>query len=74
MTTKVSGDDKEGREETTMAAQVDRDLCTGCGSCVEACPVDAIRLEADTAVLDAETCTECGVCVSECPVEAISLP
>lgn len=57
-----------------MAAQVNRELCTGCGSCVEACPVEAIHLENDKAVIDEEACTECGACVAECPVEAITLP
>lgn len=57
-----------------MAAKVDKEQCTGCGTCVEACPLEAIKLENEKAVVDEETCTECGSCVSECPLEAISLP
>ena len=57
-----------------MAAKVNKEKCTGCGSCVEACPVEAIKLENEKAVIDEEECTECGVCVDECPEEAISLP
>ncbi len=63
---------KEGG--STMAAKVDKDKCTGCGTCVEACPLEAIKLENEKAVVDEETCTECGSCVSECPLEVISLP
>ena len=58
-----------------MAAQVDKDECTGCGICVETCPVEAIALnDNDIAEVDEEACTECGACVDECPSEAISLP
>jgi ferredoxin len=42
--------------------QFDRDLCTGCGMCVEVCPHAVFRLEADHAVLvDRDACIECGV-------------
>ena len=56
-----------------MAAIVDKEKCTGCKSCVEVCPVDAIKIENDKAVISDE-CVECGACVNECPSEAISLP
>lgn len=56
-----------------MAAKVDPDKCTGCGACVDACPVEAISLNDDVAVVDEDTCTECGLCVDECPNDAISL-
>ena len=32
-----------------MAIKIDQDLCTGCGTCVEACPVDAISIQDDKA-------------------------
>jgi Fe-S-cluster-containing hydrogenase component 2 len=56
-----------------MAAKVDADKCTGCGLCVEACPVEAISLENDKAKVDEGACVDCGVCASECPNEAISV-
>ena len=56
----------------TMAAIVDIEKCTGCGTCVDTCPVQAITVE-DKAVVDKENCIECGVCVDGCPEEAISL-
>jgi len=57
-----------------MAAKVDTAKCTGCGDCVEVCPLEAISLNDGKAVIDKDTCTECGLCVDECPNDAISLP
>ncbi len=52
-------------------AVVNRQKCTGCGSCIDVCPVGAIVLE-DVAVVG-PSCTGCGLCASECPNGAISL-
>lgn len=56
-----------------MAAQIDADKCTGCGECVESCPLDAIELQDDKAVVDEDVCGDCGACVDVCPSEAISV-
>ena len=56
-----------------MAAKVNAELCTGCGTCVEACPVEAISLVDGKAKVDGDTCIDCGACVGECPTEAISV-
>lgn len=55
-----------------MVAIVDEEKCTACGTCVEACPVEAIKLK-DKAKIDEENCIDCGTCVDECPEKAISL-
>ncbi|MDD3042020.1 MAG: 4Fe-4S binding protein [Methanosarcinaceae archaeon] len=56
-----------------MAAKVNQDECTGCGSCVDECPVEAITLDEDEgfAVIDADECVDCGACIDTCPSEAI---
>ena len=54
----------------TMAVKIDENKCTGCGICVQVCPVEAITVER-VATINPETCTGCGSCVVECPNEAI---
>lgn len=56
----------------TMAVAIDEEKCTACGACVEACPVEALKIDGKCKV-DADTCIDCGTCVDECPDGAISL-
>ena len=56
-----------------MPAKIDIGKCTGCESCVEACPSEAIKMQDQKAVVDAEACIDCAVCVDECPAEAITV-
>jgi Fe-S-cluster-containing hydrogenase component 2 len=51
--------------------QVISDRCTGCGTCAEMCPADAITMEGEFPQLDRSLCTECEVCVSVCPQSAL---
>ncbi len=47
--------------------------CLGYGSCVRACPFDAIHVVKGVAVVDKEKCKACGKCVEACPKKLISL-
>jgi Pyruvate/2-oxoacid:ferredoxin oxidoreductase delta subunit len=59
---------------TFHLSRIDRETCTGCGTCVEWCPTEAIRLDdSGKAVRDAGACFGCGVCARFCPEDAIAL-
>lgn len=58
---------------TNFYAEVDQDLCIGCGICVERCNMDAVHLEDDISHVDKTKCIGCGVCVPTCTEEAIKL-
>lgn len=47
--------------------------CLGYGSCVKACPFDAIHIIDGIAVVDKEACKACGKCISKCPKHLIEL-
>lgn len=47
--------------------------CLGYGSCVKACPFDAIHIVDGIAVVDKEACKACGKCVATCPKNLIEL-
>ena len=58
---------------TYFLRETDRERCTGCGECVEICPVNVIKMEGDFPVVDKEWCIGCGVCAIPCPVSAVKL-
>lgn len=57
----------------------DTQTCTGCQTCVEMCPYEAIGMEKVAgskklkATVDPEKCYGCGVCVPNCPAGALEL-
>jgi len=58
---------------TNYYAEVDADLCVGCGVCEDRCNMDAIEVIDDKSEINLERCIGCGVCVPTCPQDAISL-
>lgn len=47
--------------------------CLGEGTCVKACPFDAIHIVDGVAVVDKEECKACGKCIAACPKHLIEL-
>jgi Fe-S-cluster-containing dehydrogenase component len=50
--------------------RVKKSLCIHCGDCAEACPVDAIYLDATDHPF---VCIHCGRCVDYCPHDCLEL-
>lgn len=59
-------------EHDTNIPIIDKNKCTGCGQCIEACPFDAISLVKGKAEIDASLCRSCNKCIRSCPVRAIT--
>lgn len=59
---------------SAFEARVNAEECTGCAVCAdERCPMGAIEMVNDVAVVTHDRCIGCGLCVTECPSEAIKL-
>jgi Fe-S-cluster-containing hydrogenase component 2 len=54
-----------------MVIQVNQEICTGCGVCVDACSVGAIHLVNQRAEIDDALCTACKACLEACSNGAI---
>ena len=51
---------------------VQKDVCVGCQTCVDTCPVGAISMVDGIAQIDKDVCVNCGSCIGVCPVSAIT--
>ncbi len=62
-------------EHEPIVAKVDEYLCTGCGTCVEMCPYEALALNEITgkAIANTAKCEGCGICIVACPTGATKL-
>jgi NAD-dependent dihydropyrimidine dehydrogenase PreA subunit len=55
---------------------IDLTLCTGCGICAEACPMDVIRFDPDSQeprIAYPESCIFCFLCETWCPSSCIEV-
>ncbi len=54
--------------------KIDYMLCSGCGICVDRCPMDVLRLDQKTRkpfIKYLRDCQSCFLCEMDCPVGAI---
>lgn len=55
-------------------AQVDKEYCVSCGTCIKACPLQAISVpDGISAVVELGRCIGCGLCARECPASVIKV-
>jgi Na+-translocating ferredoxin:NAD+ oxidoreductase subunit B len=56
-------------------AAVDIETCTSCGTCVETCQMNAIKIDEQNnySTINPDRCIGCGNCVVACPSEALKL-
>ena len=55
-------------------AQVMKDSCVACGTCVNVCPLNAIKIVAGVfAEVDQSKCVGCSKCAKECPASVIDI-
>ena len=50
---------------------INKELCTGCQTCVDECFVGAILMEEEIAFIKEDECIRCGVCHDVCPDDAV---
>ena len=56
--------------------QINQELCNGCGTCINSCALDVIRMDEknEKAVIQyPEDCMSCYLCQDDCPKKAISV-
>jgi 2-oxoglutarate ferredoxin oxidoreductase subunit delta len=79
MTAEASGPTLSRKRKFRGIVQIDRELCKGCGYCVEFCPSNALALSSEfnsrgyhpPFVSDEEACVGGGLCAAFCPDFAI---
>jgi uncharacterized protein (DUF362 family)/NAD-dependent dihydropyrimidine dehydrogenase PreA subunit len=60
--------------KTLIRPKADPELCNGCGTCIEQCPVSALSLGEDSIpAVNPDTCIVCFCCQELCPEKAITL-
>jgi heterodisulfide reductase subunit A len=66
---------KETIEAEGLPSVVDRDKCTGCGTCEIVCPYSAIAKDDEGKAFVTEVlCKGCGSCRASCPEKAVTAP
>jgi uncharacterized protein (DUF362 family)/NAD-dependent dihydropyrimidine dehydrogenase PreA subunit len=60
-------------QKALLRPQADPELCSGCGTCIDQCPVSALSMNGNIPQVDADTCITCFCCQEICPEKAITL-
>ena len=58
---------------TNYIASIEKNVCSGCGICADKCPVNAISIKDDKAIVNKKVCLGCDVCTRFCPVHVCKM-
>jgi ferredoxin len=67
---------------SSFISKIDTHKCSGCGKCVDVCPVNALSLvsandpghkKKKKSQVNTDICVGCGVCTAKCPTDAIEM-
>mgnify|MGYP000402661909 CR=1 FL=1 len=61
------------REQHATHVSVNEDTCIGCGKCMKACEVGAVKVTNFCAKVDPAKCIGCGKCAEVCPRHVITM-
>jgi uncharacterized protein len=66
---------REGKmkQHTDISPTIERKECTGCGRCMDQCPVHAIDFVKKRAVINIKTCIGCAKCITMCLQGAVKI-
>jgi UDP-glucose 4-epimerase len=56
-----------------LHVEVDKDICVGCGECLEICAFKGMEMNDEKAEVNQNRCLGCGKCETTCPNGAISI-
>jgi NAD-dependent dihydropyrimidine dehydrogenase PreA subunit len=57
-----------------VEVKIDIEKCTGCGTCVDTCPVGVFEIQNEKSVaVNPDECLACKACEAQCPENAIEI-
>lgn len=64
----------EVKKKIRKKANIIKNSCVACGTCINVCPRDAIKIvEGVFAEVDETKCIGCTICTKECPASIIEM-
>ncbi len=61
------------QEKLVLIPRIKKEKCTACLECIEICPMEAVQLRQDIAIIDSKKCIHCMCCHEVCRYDSIEL-